>query len=123
MTIGSVDLITITCKNDIEKLNKPNIPTIFKKYIYDYFSEMLLRFDCENLSSFGSIFLIESESELDIYSPTNASQFLNVGLITPNNEILNVTQLFFFEEAYTKIVFANSTLIEKYIKNLKRSDV
>lgn len=116
-------MITITCKNDIEKLNKPNIPTIFKKYIYDYLSEMLLRFDCENLSSFGSIFLIESESELDIYSPTNASQFLNVGLITPNNEILNVTQLFFFEEAYTKIVFANSTLIEKYIKNLKRSDV
>lgn len=115
-------MIELTCKKDIEKLNKPNIPYEFKKYIEDYLNEMLLRFDCDNLN-LGSIFVLENESELDIYSPTNASQFLNVGLITPNNEIINVMQLFFFEEAYTKIVFANSTLIEKYIKNLKRSDV
>ena len=115
-------MIEITCMSDIEKLNKPNIPYEFKKYIEDYLNEMLLRFDCDNLN-LGSIFVLENESELDIYSPTNTSQFLNVGLITPNNETLNVTQLFFFEEAYTKIVFANSKLIEKYIKNLKRSDI
>ena len=108
-------MIEITCMSDIEKLNKPNIPTVFKKYIEDYLSEMLLRFDCDNLSNFGSIFLIESESELDIHSPTNASQFLNVGLITENNKTFNITQLFFFEKTYARIVFADSSIIENYI--------
>ncbi len=117
-------MITITCKKDIEKLNKPNIPAELKKYIEDYLCEMLSRFDCDNLSNFGSIFLIESESELEDYSPSNASQFMNIGLIISNNETLNITQLFFFEKAYTKIVFANSILIEKYInQKLKRSDI
>jgi hypothetical protein len=104
---------------DIEKLNKTNIPTDLKKYIEDYLSEMLLRFDCENLSSFGSIFLIESESELDTYAPTNASQFLNVGLITENNKTFNITQLFFFEKSYSKIVFVASSIIKNYIRSDK----
>lgn len=108
-------MIEITCMSDIEKLNKPNIPTVFKNYIKDYLIEMLSRFDCENLSSFGSIFLIESESELDIHSPTNAFQFLNVGLITENNKTFNITQLFFFEKTYARIVFADSSIIENYI--------
>ena len=117
-------MIEITCMNDIENLNKPNIPFVFKKYIEDYLNEMLLRFDCDNLSNLGSIFVLENECELDIYSPSNASQFMNVGLITENNKTFNITQLFFFEKAYTKIVFANSLLIEKYInQNLKRSDI
>ena len=110
-------MIEITCMSDIVKLNNPNIPTVFKKYIEDYLSEMLLRFDCENLSSFGSIFLIESESELDTYAPTNASQFLNVGLITENNKTFDFTQLFFFEKAYAKIVFVDDRIIETYKTN------
>ena len=106
-------MITITCKNDIEKLNKPNIPYEFKKYIENYLNEMLLRFDCDNLN-LGSIFVLENESELvGTYSPSNASQFMNVGLIT-NNGTLNVTQLFFFEKAYAKIVFVDSSIIENY---------
>ena len=117
-------MIEITCMNDIEKLNKPNIPCVFKKYIEDYLNEMLLRFDCDNLSNLGSIFVLENECELETYSPSNASQFMNIGLIISNNETLDVTQLFFFEKSYTKIVFANSILIEKYInQNLRRSDI
>ena len=112
-------MIEITCMGDIEKLNKTNIPTDLKKYIEDYLREMLLRFDCENLSSFGSIFLIESESELDTYAPTNASQFLNVGLITENNKTFNITQLFFFEKSYSKIVFVDSSIIKNYIRSDK----
>lgn len=106
-------MITITCKNDIEKLNKPNIPYEFKKYIEDYLNEMLLRFDCDSLN-LGNIFVLENESELETYSPSNASQFLNVGLIT-NNGTLNVTQLFFFEKSYAKIVFVDSSIIENYV--------
>lgn len=108
-------MIEITCMSDIEKLNKPNIPTVFKKYIEDYLRTMLSRFECNNLSNFGSIFVLENESELDSYSPTNASQFMNVGLITENNKNLNITQLFFFEKSYAKIVFVDSSIIENYV--------
>ncbi len=108
-------MITITCKNDIEKLNKPNIPCVFKKYIEEYLNELLLRFECNDLSKFGKIFVLENESELETYSPSNASQFLNVGLITENNKTFNITQLFFFEKSYTKIVFVDSSIIENYV--------
>lgn len=107
-------MIEITCMSDIEKLNKPNIPIVFKNYIQNYLCEMLSRFDCDNLSNFGSIFVLENECELETYSLSNASQFMNVGLLTSNNEILNVTQLFFFEKAYAKIVFIESSIIENY---------
>ena len=108
-------MIEITCMSDIEKLNKLNIPIVFKNYIQDYLSEMLLRFNCDNISNLGSIFVLENESELDAYPPTNASQFMNVGLITENNKPLNITQLFFFEKTYARIVFADSSIIENYI--------
>ena len=108
-------MIEITCMSDIEKLNNSNIPTVFKNYIKDYLIELLSRFDCENLSEFGSIFILEKESELEIYSPSNASQFLNVGLITENNKTFDITQLFFFEKSYAKIVFVDSSIIENYI--------
>ena len=106
-------MIEITCMSDIVKLNKPNIPIVFKKYIQDYLCEMLSRFDCDNLSNFGSILLIESESELDTYAPTNASQFLNVGLITENNKTFDFTQLFFFEKSYAKIEYVKIRLDRK----------
>lgn len=112
-------MIEITCMNDIEKLNKSNIPIVFKNYIQDYLSTMLSRFECNNLSNFGSIFVLENECELETYSPSNASQFLNVGLITENNKTFNITQLFFFEKAYAKIVFIESSIIEKYINSAK----
>lgn len=108
-------MIEVSCMSDIEKLNKPNIPIVFKNYIQDYLCEMLSRFDCDNLSNFGSIFVLENECELETYSSSNASQFMNVGLITENNKPLNITQLFFFEKAYAKIVFADSSIIENYI--------
>ena len=110
-------MIEITCMSDIEKLNKPNIPTVFKNYIKDYLIEMLSRLDCEKLSEFGSIFILEKESELEIYSPSNASQFLNVGLITENNKTFDFTQLFFFEKSYAKIVFVDDRIIETYKTN------
>lgn len=110
-------MIEIVCKNDIGKLNKPDIPCVFKKYIEEYLNEMLLRFECNNLSNFGSIFVLENESELDTYSPSNTSQFLNVGLITDNNKTLNITQLFFFEKSYAKIVFVDDRIIEIYKTN------
>lgn len=108
-------MIEITCMSDIEKLNKPNIPIVFKNYIQDYLCEMLSRFDCDNLSNFGSIFVLDNESEIDSFLPTNASQFMNVGLITENNKTFNITQLFFFEKSYAKIVFVDSSIIENYV--------
>ena len=108
-------MIKITCMDDIEKLNNPNIHCIFKRYVEDYLKEMLLRFDCDNLSNLGSIIVLEKETELEKYSPSNASQFLNVGLMTGNNKSLNITQLFFFEKSYTKIVFVDNSIIENYV--------
>ena len=108
-------MIEITCMSDIEKLNKPNIPIVFKNYIQDYLCEMLSRFDCDNLSNFGSIFVLENECELETYSLSNASQFMNIGLIISNNETLDVTQLFFFEKSYAKIIFVDSSIIENYV--------
>lgn len=87
-------MIEITCKKDIEKLNKTDISCVFKTHIEKYLDEMLLRFDCENLSDFGSIFVLESENELEMFSPSKASHFISVGLVTPNNETFNITQLF-----------------------------
>ena len=110
-------MITITCKTDIEKLNKSNFPIVFKNYIQDYLSTMLSRFECNNLSNFGSIFVLENESELQIYLPSNASQFLNVGLITESNKTFDFTQLFFFEKSYAKIVFVDDRIIENYKTN------
>lgn len=107
-------MIEITCMSDIEKLNKPNIPIVFKKYIQDYLCEMLSRFDCDNLSNFGSIFVLENECELETYSLSNASQFMNIGLIISNNKTFDVTQLFFFEKSYAKIIFVDSSIIENY---------
>lgn len=107
-------MIEITCMNDIEKLNNPNIHYIYKSYIEDYLKEMLLRFDCDNLSNLGSIFVLESEKELEHFSPSKASHFMNVGLITPNKETLSITQLFFFGEEFTSIVFTDSSIIESY---------
>ena len=108
-------MIEITCMSDIEKLNKPNIPIMFKNYIQDYLSEMLLRFDRDNLSNLGSIFVLESEKELEHFSPLKVSHFINVGLMTGNNKSLNITQLFFFEKSYTKIVFVDNSIIENYV--------
>ena len=123
LKIGGVDIITITCKKDIEKLNKPDIPCVFKKYIESYLDEMLRRFECNDLSEFGSIFVLENERELEDYSPSNASQFMNVGLITENNKTLNITQLFFFEKSYARVAFVDSSIIKNYAnKNPKRSD-
>ena len=110
-------MIKITCKKDIEKLNTPDFPCAFKKYIENYLNEMLLRFDCDNLSNFGSIFVLESEKELETFSPSKASHFINVGLVTPNNETFNITQLFFFEKSYAKIVFVDDRIIENYKTN------
>lgn len=110
-------MIEITCMSDIEKLNKPNIPIVFKNYIQNYLCEMLSRFDCDNLSNFGSIFVLENECELETYSLSNASQFLNVGLITENNKTFDFTQLFFFEKSYAKIVFVDDRIIETYKTN------
>lgn len=112
-------MIEVSCMSDIEKLNKPNIPIVFKNYIQDYLCEMLSRFDCDNLSNFGSIFVLENECELETYSLSNASQFMNVGLITENNKTFNITQLLFFEKSYAKIVFVDSSIIEKYINTAK----
>lgn len=108
-------MIEITCMSDIVKLNNPNIHYIYKSYIEDYLKEMLLRFDCDNLSNLGSIFVLESEKELEHFSPSKASHFINVGLVTPNNETFNITQLFFFEKSYAKIVFVDSSIIGNYI--------
>lgn len=108
-------MIEITCMDDIEKLNTPNIHCIFKRYVEDYLKEMLLRFDCDNLSNLGSIFVLESEKELEHFSPLKISHFINVGLMTGNNKSLNITQLFFFEKSYTKIVFVDNSIIENYV--------
>ena len=110
-------MIEITCKKDIEKLNKTDISYVFKTHIEKYLDEMLLRFGCENLSNFGSIFILESEKELETFSPSKASHFINIGLVTPNNETFNITQLFFFEKSYAKIVFVDDRIIENYKTN------
>ena len=109
-------MIEITCMSDIEKLNNPNIHCTYKNYIEDYLKEMLLRFDCGNLANLGSIFVLEDENELKSFSPSSASHVMNVGLIA-NKETLNITQLFFFEKSFARVVFINDVILKKYLKN------
>jgi len=106
-------MITITCKNDIEKLNKPNIPSGFKIYIEQYLNEMLLRFDCDNLLNFGSIFVLENDNELDKTIISNAKYFINLGLITDDKSTLNITQIICTNENKAKIFFADSSITQK----------
>lgn len=77
---------------------------------------MLLRFDCENLSTLGSIFVLEDENELKSFSPSSASHIMSVGLITKNGTI-NITQLFFFEKSFARVVFINDAILKNYLKN------
>ena len=106
-------MIEITCMSDIEKLNKPNIPIMFKNYIQDYLSEMLLRFDCDELSNFGSIFVLENDSELDKTIISNAKYFINLGLITDDKSTLNITQIICTNENKAKIFFVDSSITQK----------
>ncbi len=106
-------MITINCKTDIQKLNKPDIPCVFKSYIDDYLKEMLLRFDCDNLSNFGSIFVLENDNELDKTIISNAKYFINLGLITDDKSTLNITQIICTNENQAKIFFAESSITQK----------
>lgn len=42
-------MIKITNKSDLDGLDKLKIPDVFRKYIKEYYNEMLLRFGCESL--------------------------------------------------------------------------
>lgn len=113
LLLRSVKVITINCKTDIQKLNKPDIPCVFKNYVDDYLKEMLLRFDCDELSNFGSIFVLENDSELDKTIISNAKYFINLGLITDDKSTLNITQIICTNENKAKIFFADSSITQK----------
>lgn len=49
-------MIKINHKSDLDGLEKLKIPDVFRTYIRDYYKEMLLRFESENLDGLGSIF-------------------------------------------------------------------
>ena len=106
-------MIEITRMNDTEKLNTPNIHNKYKSYIEDYLKEMLLRFDCDELSNFGSIFVLENDSELDKTIISNAKYFINLGLITDDKSTLNITQIICTNANKAKIFFADSSITQK----------
>lgn len=54
-------MIKIIHKSDLDGLEKLKIPDVLRKYINDYYNEMLLRFESENLDGLGSIFVLDSK--------------------------------------------------------------
>ena len=54
-------MIKITSKSNLDGLEKIKIPDVFRKYIKEYYNEMLLRFECESLEGLGSIFVLDSK--------------------------------------------------------------
>ena len=48
-------MIRLTTKSDLKNLEKNNIHPLIKRYLTDYLEQMLMRFNTDNISKYGSI--------------------------------------------------------------------
>ena len=114
-------MIKIVCKSDLDGLGKMKIPDVLRKYIRDYYNEMLLRFESESLKNFGSIFVLDSKeaviaSKLDDFLE-NHPPFRTIGLtLYDRDSPISITHILLFINGYAINIFAE----EQHLEILKK---
>ena len=116
-------MIKIIHKSDLNELEKLKIPNVLRKYINEYFEEMLLRFESESLKNFGSIFVLDSEeaviaSKLDEFLEKHPP-YRTVGLtLYDGDSPIFITHILLFINGYAINIFAE----EQHLEILKKED-
>ena len=114
-------MIKIINKSDLRELEKLKIPDVLRKYIRDYYNEMLLRSESESLKNFGSIFVLDSKevviaSKLDEFLK-NYPPYRTVGLtLYDGDSPIYITHILLVINGYTINVFVE----ERHLEILKK---
>lgn len=114
-------MIKITSKSNLDGLEKIKIPDVFRKYIRDYYKEMLLRFECESLEGLGSIFVLDSKEEViasklgDFLEKNPPYRTVGLTLYDGDNPIF-ITHILLFINNFAINIFVE----EQYIDYLKK---
>ena len=114
-------MIKIIHKPDLEGLEKLKIPDVVRKYIKDYYNEMLLRFESESLDGLGSIFVLDSKevviaSKLDEFLEKHPP-YRTIGLtLFDGDSPIFITHILLFINGYAINIFAE----EQHLEILKK---
>ena len=118
-------MIKIIHNPDLEGLEKLKIPDVLRKYIKDYYNEMLLRFKCESLDGLGSIFVLDSKeaviaSKLDEFI-IKYPPYRTVGLtLYDGDEPIYITHILLFVNGFAVNIFAEERHLEILKKEVKK---
>ncbi len=122
-------MIKIVCKSDFGGLEKLKIPDVLRKYIRDYYNEMLSRFESESLKDFGSIFVLDSKeaviaSKLDEFI-VKYPPYRTVGLTLYDGDTpIYITHILLFVNGYAVNIFAQEEHLAHIVSNYyKESEV
>ncbi len=118
-------MIKITNETNLTELEKLDITDVFKKYIINYYNEMLSRFECENLDNLGSIFVLDSEKDVE---DSNLEDFLIkhlphrvVGLTLFDQKIpLEITHILVVSGGYAVNIFVEEKYVSQIILNAQK---
>lgn len=118
-------MIKITNETHLVGLEKLNITDVFRKYIVNYYNEMLLRFECESLEGLGSIFVLDSEKDVE---DSKLEDFLIkyplhrvVGLTLFDGETpLNITHILVVSGGYAVNIFVEEKYVSQIILNTQK---
>ncbi len=122
-------MIQVVRKADLENLNKIKIPDAFHDYVERYFLEMIKRFDVDDLSGIGTVFVIDSEEDIEKYG---LEAFLLkhppcrvVGMtLYENNEPLFITHILVKETGSAAVnIFAEEKYVQHIISNVYKGEV
>lgn len=114
-------MIKIIHKSDLDGLEKLKIPDVLRKYIKDYYNEMLLRFESETLDGLSSIFVLDSKeaviaSKLDDFLE-NHPPYRTIGLtLYDGDRPIFITHILLFINGYGINIFAD----EQHLEILKK---
>ena len=114
-------MIKITNKSNLDGLEKLKIPDVVRKYIKDYYNEMLLRFESESLDGLGSIFVLDSKeaviaSKLDDFLE-NHPPYRTIELtLYDGDSPIYITHILLFINGYAINIFVE----ERYLDVLKK---
>lgn len=116
-------MIKITNTSNLDGLDKLRIPDMFRRYIKDYYNEMLLRFESKSLDGLGSIFVLDSKeaviaSKLDEFLEKHPP-YRTVGLtLYDGDRPIFITHILLFINGYAINIFAE----EQHLEILKKED-
>lgn len=119
----------IKYKEDLDRLNTTKICDKFKTYINDYYYEMLKRFNEQDLSRRGSIFVIDSAEDVKTSKLkdfiTKNPPYRTVGLTLYDGDIpIYITHiLLFINNGYAVNIFVEEEYVKDIISNYYKSEV